>query len=162
MDKQTFTAQVKEAERSLYRVARSYLPAEADCADAVQEALTRAWARLDTLRQPEYFRTWLTRILINECKTLLRKHRRDQPTDPSNMPEPLQPDPPTGITEALNGLSSADRATLTLHYLEGYSVQEIAQLQRVPQGTVKCRLHRARKRLLAVCKEEGTVDELEK
>lgn len=79
MDRLTFINEVKARERQLYRIARSYLSAEADCADAVQEALTRAWARRETLRDDTLFGTWLTRILINECKTALRRRRRRFP-----------------------------------------------------------------------------------
>jgi len=159
MDKQTFAEQVTNMERSLYRVARSYLTADADCADAVQEALLRAWAARDTLREPRYFRTWLTRILINECKTALRKRARVQLIDPAALPEPPPQITPVPLADALNALAPRDRAPLVLHYLEGYSVQETARLLNVPQGTVKCRLHRARKRLEAVCREEVLADD---
>ena len=159
MDKQTFTQQVLEMERSLYRVARSYLHSDADCADAVQEALLRAWAKRSTLRQPAYFRTWLTRILINECKTTLRKQRRAQPVDPAALPA-SQPQPaPPALPDALNALDARYRAPLLLHYLEGYSVAEISHLLHVPLGTVKCRLHRARKRLQTICREEVLDDD---
>ena len=68
-----FVQRVRACERRLYRVARAQLPSEADCEDAVQEALLRAWDRLDTLREEAYFETWLIRILINQCKTFYRR-----------------------------------------------------------------------------------------
>ena len=68
MDREEFTRAVLEYEKTLYRVAKSMLGSEADCADAAQNALLRAWERLHTLRDPAYFKTWLTRILINECR----------------------------------------------------------------------------------------------
>ena len=61
-----FIRRARACERRLYRVARTMLPREADCEDAVQEALLRAWDRLDTLRNEAYFETWLIRILINQ------------------------------------------------------------------------------------------------
>ena len=66
-------------ERSLYRVAMSYTGNVSDAADAVQEALLRAWNRRDTLRDERYFDTWLMRVVINESKTLLRRRRRVLP-----------------------------------------------------------------------------------
>ena len=66
-NQQEFTAAVLAAEPTLYRGAKAMVGNEEDCADAAQQAILRAWERLDTLRQPQYFRTWLTRILINEC-----------------------------------------------------------------------------------------------
>ncbi len=159
MDKQTFAAQTADMERSLYRVARGYLTDSADCADAVQEALLKAWSKRDTLRQPLYFRTWLTRILINECKTALRKRKRLQPTDPARLPEPAPAEARSPLADAIDALEPHDRSPLVLHYLEGYSVAELARLLRLPQGTVKCRLHRARRKLRIEILEEGTDDE---
>ena len=72
MTKTEFTDAVLAAEPTLYRVAKSMLGSEADCADAAQNAILHAWERLDTLKKPEYFKTWLVRILINECKGVLR------------------------------------------------------------------------------------------
>ena len=79
------------AERSLYRIAHSYLPTDVDAADAVQEALTRAWDKRGTLREPQYFRTWLTRIVINVCKVALRERRRVKPMAQVPEPRPLPP-----------------------------------------------------------------------
>ena len=79
MDKETFTVLVQRQQRQLYRIAVSYTASSADAEDAVQEALLRAWNRRQTLRDTAYFSTWLNRILINECKTLLRKRKRQSP-----------------------------------------------------------------------------------
>ena len=81
MTKTEFTAAVLAAEPTLYRVAKSMLGSEADCADAAQNAILRAWERLHTLREPQYFKTWLVRILINECSTILRGRRRLVPLE---------------------------------------------------------------------------------
>ena len=76
MDRQFFIASAQAMERSMYCIARSYLRCEADCEDALQNALLRAWEKRNTLREERYFRTWLTRILINSCKETLRRQKR--------------------------------------------------------------------------------------
>lgn len=91
MDKETFSTLVHEQQRQLYRIAVSYTASSADAEDAMQEALLRAWKRRDTLRNPAYFSTWLNRILINECKTLLRKRKRQLPT--ADLPNLAAPPP---------------------------------------------------------------------
>ena len=72
MNKQQFTKQVLEAEASLYHVAHTLLVNEEDCADAIQNAILAAYDKLGDLKKDAYFKTWLTRILINECYRLLR------------------------------------------------------------------------------------------
>lgn len=148
MDKQFFSAQVKASERSLYRVARSFLSCDADAADAVQNALTRAWMKRDTLRDETLFRTWLTRIVINESKSLARSRRRILPmADPPEPPAPPESDGVHEVRRAMEALPAVLRVTVALFYLDGYTIAEIAVLLKLPQGTVKNRLFRARKQL---------------
>ena len=85
MDRQFFIASAQAMERSMYCIARSYLRCEADCEDALQNALLRAWEKRNTLREERYFRTWLTRILIKSCKETLRRQKRETPA--ADFPE---------------------------------------------------------------------------
>ncbi len=147
-----FIQRVRACERRLYRVARTMLPQESDCEDAVQEALLRAWDRLDTLRQEAYFETWLMRILINQCKTFYRR----RPPAPAELTEDIpQPEPGrTPLLDALDALPRKLRVTLELHYIEGYGIREIARILGVPEGTVKWQLNRGRARLKQELKRE--------
>lgn len=148
MDKETFTRLALERQRQLYRIAVSYTASSADAEDAVQEALLRAWSRRHTLRDPAHFGTWLTRILINECKTLLRRRKRQ-----STMPElpEIAVAPPDEqammLRNALFALPDKYRVPLVLFLLEGYSQQEIASMLILPLSTVKTRVARAKKML---------------
>lgn len=140
-----FIQRVRACERRLYRVARTMLPQECDCEDAVQEALLRAWDRRETLRQEAYFDTWLIRILINQCKTFYRR----RPPEPAEITEdiPQVTSEETPLLEALMTLPRKQRVTLELHHIEGYSVAETARILRLPEGTVKWRLKRGRELL---------------
>lgn len=158
MNKEFFVQEVKGAERSLYRIARSYLPTDADAADAVQEAITRAWAKRGTLREEQYFRTWLTRIVINACKDELKRLKRVQLTP--EVPEQRQPAAPgLDLKEALSALDIKYRLPLVLYYLDGYSIKEIAALLSLPQGTVKNRLFRAKDKLRSCLQQEEVFDD---
>ncbi len=144
MDKSEFTRAVLEYERTLYRVAKSMLGDEADCADAAQNAILRAWERLNTLKRPEYFKTWLTRILINECRAILRSRARFAPLD-AELAESVPAREEHGeLYATLMGLDEKYRLPVTLHYIEGFKTSEITAMLRVPEGTVKTRLRRAR------------------
>ncbi|MCM1043897.1 MAG: sigma-70 family RNA polymerase sigma factor [Candidatus Gastranaerophilales bacterium] len=148
MDKNAFTEKVLQAEQSLYRVAWSILQNDADCADAMQNAILSAYSSLDDLRNEDYFQTWLTRILINESNLLLRKRKNDIPFEEYMEAE-------TGYEEntfspvfcEIQKLEPKYRIPFVLHYVEGYSVREIAKMCRCTEGAVKTRLYRSRKLL---------------
>lgn len=153
MDKTEFAAAVLAAEPTLYRVARSMLASEADALDAAQNAILRAWERLDSLRSPEYFRTWLVRILINECRSALRRRARFAGEPDESLPAP-EPERYDELYAALYSLDEKYRLPVTLHYLEGFRLAEIAEMLRLPQGTVATRLRRARELLREELKGE--------
>ena len=159
MDAATFSREATACQRLLYHICWAMMHNEADCADAVQEALLRAWNRRDTLRDERYFDTWLMRVVINESKTLLRKRRRMLPM--AQPPEPGAAEPPgadAALHEALFSLPPHYRLPLTLTCLEGYTMREAAHMLGVPEGTVKARVHRARRQLKELLGEEETDD----
>lgn len=143
MDKEEFTRAVLEYESTLYRVAKSMLGSEADCADAAQNALLRAWEKQHTLRDTAYFKTWLTRILINECRAMLRQRARFVPLEEAAEGE-IAPERDSGLYEAVMGLDVKYRVPFVLYYIEGFRTREIASMLKLPEGTVKTRLRRAR------------------
>ncbi len=144
MDKEEFTRAVLEYESTLYRVAKSMLGSEADCADAAQNALLRAWEKQHTLRDTAYFKTWLTRILINECRVMLRQRARFVPLEEEAAEGEIAPERDSGLYEAVMGLDLKYRVPFVLYYIEGFRTREIASMLKLPEGTVKTRLRRAR------------------
>ena len=146
MDKETFSQLALANQRQIYRIALCYLKSSADAEDAMQEALLRAWRRRDTLRSQSLFSTWLTRILINECKTLLRKKRKcfSMAVLP-DIPVPPQDEKAMLLRSAFFSLPEKYRVPLVLSLLDGYSLKEIAYLLSLPLGTVKTRIARGKK-----------------
>lgn len=132
----------------MYRVSMSYLDNVEDTADAVQDTLAKAWEKRNILSRPEQFKPWVMRILVNQCKDVLRKRRRRSfyPLEENTASiDPLVPQPP--VMEAIQALKPELRTVMVLHYVDGYAVQEIASSLGVPLGTVKTRMRSARKRL---------------
>lgn len=157
MKQQQFIAEVLAAEKQLYGVARSMLKREVDCEDAIQNTLLRAYANLKTLRDEKFFRTWLTRILINECYRILKKDKRlvsYEETEDSITKSMEWENGYSEIYEALMTLKESYRLTFVLHYIEGYSVKETAQILRISENNVKQRLLRARKQMKEILKGE--------
>ena len=151
MDERGFTDAVNSQRDMLYRVAYTVLRNSEDCADALQESLLKAWQRLDTLRDDARFRGWMTRIVVNTSRDLLRRRRirTEELTDELAAPQAED----THLNEALHLLDERLRLPIALYYLEGMSVREIADALRLPQGTVKNRMHRGRQRLAEILNE---------
>ncbi len=158
MDREEFLNQILEAEETLFHVAFSILHQQQDCADAVQEAILKAYARKEKLRKPEYFKTWITRILINECYNLLRKNRKycmlEDEREPSDWQQSdFVKEEYLDLYGAIERLNEGEKLCILLFYMEDYSVSQIAQVLRIPEGTVKSRLNRARKNLKGFLQE---------
>ncbi len=133
MDEREFSERAAALERRLYRVCFA-LRCDADCADAVQEALLKAWRALAWLRREEYFETWLTRIAINECRRILRMRRHALELD-ARLPAPEPPD--VGLRDALMALDVQLRLRVVLHYVNRFDVAETARILHLPQGMLK-------------------------
>lgn len=153
MQKAEFVQCVRNCERRLYRIAYTMLRNNADCEDAVQEALLKAWNKLNSLREERYFETWLIRILINECRNIWRR-RRDRETELTD--QIAAPDDGENLLyPALMGMKSTYRTAMELHYIEGYKLKEIAHMLSVPETTVKWRLSKGRSELKKQLGEEA-------
>lgn len=152
MKSEEFTRAILGMTDTLYRVAATQLRQRADREDAVQEALRRAWEKRHTLREERYLQTWVIRILLNECHAIQRKAARLLPREEIPAVQPQREE--TGLKEALLQLEERYRTPILLHYMEGYTVKEVAGILRVPQSTVKTWLARGRKALAAQLKEE--------
>ena len=147
MNEAEFGARILKIERRLYCTAYSFLWNEADCLDAMQEAAARAWMHRGRLRNENFFETWFTRILINECRALLRKRKGE-----GALTEEIaaaQQDIPADIDlkNALIRLKPKYRLPLILHYQDGYSLKEVARILDLREALVKSRLHQARQEL---------------
>ena len=146
MDRGFFIAQVEAGSDMMYRVAWSILQNDADvqdCRDALQETALKAWEKRDRLREEKYFRTWITRILINTCYDTRKKRRPVVSLEkiPAQVPASV-PDPDLAL--ALEALPDTLRLPLVLCYSEGMSYEEAAEVLRVPLTTLRGRLHRGK------------------
>lgn len=144
-DGAAFVELMEGQKSTMYKVARSYLHNDADAADAISETVLACFEKLDTLRQPQYFRTWMVRVLIRKCQDLLRERKRSVPLD--EIAQVGREEPGHARAEFLALLGSLDekyRTVLLLYYGEGFSVKEIARAMGLKEETVKTRLKRAR------------------
>lgn len=146
-DREAFARLVRALSGDMYRMARTLLRSDADCGDAIQEAILQAYRGVDKLREPAFFKTWFMRILIRECGKI---KRRGQPLalPRSYGGEPAAADmPDLDLRAAVERLEEPLQTAVRLHYWADLTVERIAELTEAPVGTVKSRLHRARRQL---------------
>lgn len=155
MDREKFAVRTDALKQRLYRTAYLYLGREADALEAVDEAVYQALRALKQLKQPEFFETWLTRILINTCHRELRRRKRVLPME--QMPETADADAydHLPLKEAIQTLPEELRAVIILRFFTGYTQAETAAALNIPQGTVATRQRRALQLLRLELGEEG-------
>lgn len=148
MDQEFFIESIRQNEDTYFRVAKSILHYDTDVEDAVQEGILLAYKKRNTLRDISCFRTWSTRIIMNECFRLLKKRKKEV-----NLNEDITATESVGLSdrlelyEALRSLPLKIRIVIVLYYIEGYSTAEIGNILHIPVGTVKSRLYKGRRLL---------------
>lgn len=154
MDQEEFARRIEALKGQLYRTAWLYLSSEAAALEAVDETVYLGLCSLKKLRQPEYFNTWITRILINTCKKELRRMRREQPAE--YLPEASEDfDYETlPLRQAIGRLPETLRQVVLLRYFSGLTQMETADVLGIPPGTAATRQRRALELLKLDLEEE--------
>lgn len=149
MNQERFAQEVLARKDKFYRIAYSYVKNEQDALDIVGDATYKGLKSLHTLNNPEYFDTWMTRIVINTAASYLRKkshvvNLEDNALEIIPAPEDgLIPEDSLDLYQALDSLPEKDRACVTLRYFEECSFIKISQILQEPESTIKSRLYRA-------------------
>ena len=152
-----FEEEYKKHEKALLLVALSYLHNTEDARDVLQEAAIAAYRSIDKLRQPEYFKTWLTRIVINKSKNFLKSKRyTEELTDNLNLFCSV-PSEELEIMDILCRMDPATAVYISLRFYNGMSYDEAARALRQPVSTVKYRTAKALRELKTLL--EGDVSE---
>jgi RNA polymerase sigma-70 factor, ECF subfamily len=163
-DVSLFEIIIRRHNQLLYRVTRSILADDSEAEDVMQEAYVRAFEHLDQFAGRSQFRTWLTRIAVNEAlaraergKRFRRSDSRDESIgDPMDAFFSLEPSPEEQVSEsemrglleqAIARLPESYRSVLLLRDVEEISSEEVARMLNLSEATVKVRLHRARRTL---------------
>lgn len=158
MNENEFAVKIQSMRSNLYRTAYLYLGSEAEALDAVDEAVFKGLISLKGLRHPEYFNTWVMRILINECKAQLKSRKRKARLE--EIPETaLEQFDALPIREAVLRLPSELKEPIILRYFSGFTTSETAMALNIPQGTAATRLRRALQLLRLELSEEEILNE---
>jgi RNA polymerase sigma-70 factor (ECF subfamily) len=116
---------ILHSERQLYSTAKTFLMNDQDCADAIQETIVKAFSKIETLKNDKYAKTWLIRILINECYTLLRKSSKIVSLEEISEITEIEADRETNYSDlykAVNSLKEELRVPVVLYYIEDFHI----------------------------------------
>jgi RNA polymerase sigma-70 factor (ECF subfamily) len=173
-DREAFEELVRRHQHRVFAVAGGILRRREDAEDIAQQVFVKAYFSLKRFDQRAAFSTWLYKITVNECWDLLRKKKvrplvyesdlsedqarqfqatGDREVEGPDISEKLEAR--QRVERLLEGLDSRDRAMLILKEVEGFAVEEIAEILSLNANTVKVRLFRARRRIVNQAKKRG-------
>lgn len=143
INKNAYLSFITENKEMMYRVAFGYLHNETKALDAVDEAVYLGYVHIHDLKEPKYLKTWVTRILINECYKILRNGKRELIME--SLPEDSLDfgDDTIHLKLAVNNLPEDLRKIIILRYFGGYTISETAEILEIPEGTVSTRSRKA-------------------
>lgn len=146
---------IKLYQTYLYKTAFLYLKNETDSLDAVQECVTKGLLGIGKLKEPAYFKTWITRILINCIYQDKRKtpvvsfeEYQEKITEYYLIEEKID------LYDAIDSLRAEYKTVIILFYFQELKIREIAQIMKIPEGSVKAYLYRAKKEIRKILFEE--------
>lgn len=157
-EKEYFCERIRECEGSMYALAYSILKNEADVADAMQDAILKAYSNLGQLKDREKFRSWILSIVHNTAIAYIRG--RKDTVDIGEREDLASPEPAIDsaarmtVREAVERLKLPYRTVIWLFYFEEYSVRQIAEVMRASEIAVKQQLSRGRKMLAKLLNKE--------
>lgn len=145
---ENFTSLAQKYMDSVFRLAFSYLKSRADADDVTQNVLLALYRTDKAFESEAHVKNWLIRVTVNECKKFWRSPwRRAEDIDAYVSALSFEDRDSRALFDAIMALDKKYRAVIVLHYYEGYSIREMAEILGAPTGTVGVWLSRARERL---------------
>ena len=153
-----FTELIVCIKNDLYKIARMRLTCEDDINEAVQETIIIAFKSVKKVRESKFFKTWIIKILINECNKIYKINQKNNFVQYENVNyESNSYEIENKINDLdfdllINLLNYEERIAITVYYLEDFTTQEISKILKEPEGTIKSRISRAKNKIKNICK----------
>jgi len=152
-DEEAFANMILYIKDDLYKIAKTRIANETDIEDAIQETMIETYKSIKKLNDPNKFKKWVIKILINKCNRIYRrKYKTDISIDEYNV-ETLKFNNIIDVENKLNFydiikiLNYEERLIIILYYMEDYSVKEIKSILKMNENTINTHLYRARQKL---------------
>lgn len=148
-DKEAFSNLMKNNKEYLYRVAFMHMKNQDDTLEVVHETVYKAFISINRLKKPEYFRTWITRMLINTAIDSIKKRERHMDIEDIESCEKYilesNSDISLDLREELDKLKDDYKSVITMKYLHDMKISDIAKVVGKSENTVKTNLRRGLK-----------------
>ena len=152
-DKKAFSELILSISDELYKIAKTRINVEDDIEDAIQETMIEVYKSIRKLKEPDKFKKWTIKILINKCNRIYRrKYKEDISIDDENSInlgfssiDNLENE--IDFYDLIQDLKYEERIIATLYYMEEYSVKEIKDILKMNVNTINTHLFRARQKL---------------
>ncbi|MGX1194493.1 sigma-70 family RNA polymerase sigma factor [Metabacillus sp. SLBN-84] len=150
-NEKAFEKLIKQESTKLYKTAFIYVRNKEDALDVLQDTVCKAFISIGTLKQPEYFRTWLMKILIRTAFELLRKKKKTVAIESAFLENVsyVQKENDLDLVHAISGLSENYQTVILLFYYHDLPIRTISDMMEKPENTVKTYLRRAKGELKA-------------
>lgn len=147
-DTESFIQLIEENRQSMLKIAYGFFTEEEDVADVMQQTILNAFEHIGELRRTSYFKTWLLRILINNCNQMYNSKKQtvseEQIVEYGKMDSyPVDNE----FFRILSLLQPNDRVIFYLYFGEEYTTKEISRMLKVKESTIRSRIHRGKEQL---------------
>ena len=167
-DDKAFEDIITLVKNDLYRIAQARLENIEDINDAIQETLIIAYKSIKKLNKPQYFKTWIIKILINECNkiynlnnkklNLLKKITKNKYFEKFTDEEIFSLEKKMEVEEVLKTINYEERICLVLFYNSKYSIQEIAEILNSNPETIRSRIKRGKNKIREYNQKRGKIE----
>ena len=153
-DKEAFTLVILEYEQELYKIAKMRLKSDDDICEAIQNTMILAYKHIGKVKQVEYFKTWIVRILMNECKKTYKRQNKFLSIEDDNLVELKDRkneyenlESEITFNSLIEILNYVEKEIIVLYYNSGFSIKEISKILHINENTIKTKMKRAKNKL---------------
>lgn len=153
-DKEAFTDIILEYEQELYKIARMRLTNDYYICEAIQNTMILAYKHIKKVKNANYLKTWIVRILINECKKIYKNEKKYALLEDSQIVDIVdvkndyeQIDSELTFYSLVKILDYDERQIIIMYYSSGFSIKEISSILHINENTVKTKMSRAKSKL---------------
>lgn len=151
-DEESFNELIISVQKELYLIAKTKLKKDDDIADAIQETILSCYKNIHKLKKNEFFKTWIIRILINECNKIYKKRKKNNVSyEEKEIQSYVSYNDKSfeniSFDILIRKLKDDEKLILTLYYYSEYSTKEISKILKINENTIRSKISRTKNKL---------------